>query len=452
VNNSVASPAGMPPGSRPVIGIVDDDPIMGESLVQRLQLEGYRASWWQSGEEALCHLPDAGCRVLVCDIRLPDLNGEQLFRRALPDLGATPVIFITAFGEVEQAVRLMRAGADDYVTKPFDVDVLLRKIAALCAREITAGNGNPGRETLSASAAMRRVETELLRVKDTASPVLLLGETGVGKEVAARQLHDASLRRALPFVVVSCATIPVDRAEREMFGHERGAIPGSRTAHLGLVEQADGGTLFLDEVSALPPPLQGKLLRLLEDGSYRRIGGTSGLVSDARIVSSSNTDLPSLVAEGRFRADLYYRLNAIELHIPPLRARREDIIPLSEHYLTQLARRAGHRVPTLTSAAKAALHGHTWPGNIRELRNRLERALGLADGAPQLQAQAIFPEQALHDPPGEHVASLAEARERVERLHIEEAIRQTGGEIAKAAVLLGISRTTLWEKMRRLGL
>ena len=292
-------------GSRPLIGIVDDDPIMGESLVQRLQLEGYRARWWQSGEEALGHLRDAGCRVLVCDIRLPDLDGEQLFRRALPDLGATPVIFITAFGEVEQAVRLMRAGADDYVTKPFDVEELLRKIAALCAREITAGNDGPGRATLSASAAMRRVESELLRVRDTARPVLLLGETGVGKEVAARQLHDESVRRGLPFVVVSCATLPVARAESEMFGHERGAVTGSRAARVGLVEQAGGGTLFLDEVSALPPPLQSKLLRLLEDGSYRRVGSTLELVSDARIVSSSNAELSALVADGRFRADLY---------------------------------------------------------------------------------------------------------------------------------------------------
>jgi DNA-binding NtrC family response regulator len=438
-------------GSRPLIGIVDDDPIMGESLVQRLQLEGYRASWWQSGEEALFHLRDAGCRVLVCDIRLPDLDGEQLFRRALPDLGATPVIFITAFGEVEQAVRLMRAGADDYVTKPFDVEELLRKIAALCAREITAGNGNPGRATLSASAAMRRIECELLRVRDNARPVLLLGETGVGKEVAARQLHDESVRGGLPFVVVNCATLPVDRAESEIFGHERGAVAGSRTARLGLVEQAGGGTLFLDEVSALPPPLQGKLLRLLEDGSYRRVGSTLELVSDARIVSSSNAELQALVADGRFRADLYYRLNAVELHIPPLRGRREDIVPLAEHYLAQFARSAGHRVPTLTAPARAALHDHNWPGNVRELRNRLERALGLSAGAPQLTAQVIFPEQALLDQPGERVARLAEARERAERLHIEEAIRQTGGEIAKAAVLLGISRTTLWEKMRRLG-
>ena len=171
---------------RPLIGIVDDDPIMGESLVQRLQLEGYHAIWWQSGEEALFHLPRTDCRVLVCDIRLPDLDGEQLFRRALSNLGATPVIFITAFGEIEQAVRLMQAGADDYVTKPFEIEVLLDKIAALCAREVVAGNGNPGRETLSASAAMRVVESELLRVTDTSSPVLLLGETGVGKEVAAR--------------------------------------------------------------------------------------------------------------------------------------------------------------------------------------------------------------------------------------------------------------------------
>jgi DNA-binding NtrC family response regulator len=453
VSASVPTAAGMSSaGPHPMIGIVDDDPIMGESLMQRLELEGYQAVWWQSGEEALSHLANAGCRVLVCDIRLPDLDGEQLFRRALPDLGATPVIFITAFGEVEQAVRLMQAGADDYVTKPFEIDVLLRKIAALCAREIAAGNGNPGREALSASAAMRGVEIELLRVAGTASPVLLLGETGVGKEVAARQLHNASGRRELPFVVVSCATIPVDRAESEMFGHERGGVRGSRTAHIGLVERAGGGTLFLDEVSALPPALQGKLLRLLEDGSYRRLGGTQEFVSDARIVSSSNADLPGLVESGSFRADLYYRLNVIELHIPPLRVRREDIIPLAEHYLAQFARGGSHRVPSLTPAARTALHEHSWPGNIRELRNRLERSFGVSGEAPQISVQAIFPERVLLDQPGERVASLAEVRERAERLHIEEAISQTKGEIAKAATLLGISRTTLWEKMRRLGL
>jgi DNA-binding NtrC family response regulator len=453
VNASVPTSAGMPSAEpRPIIGIVDDDPIMGESLVQRLQLEGYRAIWWQSGEEALTHLPGAGCRVVVCDIRLPDLDGEQLFRRALPDLGATPVIFITAFGEIEQAVRLMQAGADDYVTKPFKIEVLLDKIATLCAREVAAGNGNTGRETISASAAMRSVESELLRVTDTASSVLLLGQTGVGKEVAARQLHNASARRELPFIVVSCATIPVERAESEMFGHERGGVVGSRIAHVGLVEQAGGGTLFLDEVSALPPMLQGKLLRLLEDGSYRRIGGTQEIVSEARIVSSSNADLPALVHKGSFRADLYYRLNVIELHIPPLRARVDDIIPLAEHYLVQFARAVGHRVPSLAPGARAALRDHDWPGNVRELRNRLERALGLSAGAPQLSAQAIFPEQMLLDQPGERVTSLAEARERAERRHIEGAISQTNGEIAKAAVLLGISRTTLWEKMRRLGL
>jgi DNA-binding NtrC family response regulator len=439
-------------GLRPMIGVVDDDPIMGEALVQRLQLEGYRTRWWQSGEDALSHLPGVDCQVLVCDIRLPDLDGEQLFRRALPDLGATPVIFITAFGEVEQAVRLMQAGADDYVTKPFEIEVLLKKIATLCAREIVAGNGHPGRETLSASAAMRGVESELLRVRDAASPVLLLGETGVGKEVAARQLHNASIRGELPFVVVSCATIPVDRAESEMFGHERGGITGSRTARVGLIEQAGEGTLFLDEVSALPPSLQSKLLRLLEDGTYRRLGGTQELVSRARIVSSSNADLSGLVAAGNFRADLYYRLNMIELHIPPLRARRDDIVPLAEHYLAQLRRSVGERVPSLTPAAKAALRDHPWPGNIRELRNRLERALGMSAGAPHLSTHALFPEQVLLDRPGERVASLAEARERAERLHIEEAISQTNGEIAKAASLLGISRTTLWEKMRRLGL
>jgi DNA-binding NtrC family response regulator len=435
---------------RPMIGLVEDDPIMGESLMQRLELEGYRVRWWQTGEEALAYLREAACQVLVCDIRLPDLDGEQLFRRALPDLGVTPVIFITAFGEVEQAVRLMRAGADDYVTKPFEVDALLHKIGILCTREITAGNDMRGREALGSSAAMRSVESELQRVKDASTPVLLLGETGVGKEVAARQLHDASIRRELPFIIVSCATIPVERAESVVFGHERGAVTGSRSAQCGLVEQAGAGTLFLDEVSALPLPLQGKLLRLLEDGTYRKLGGAQELVSNARILSSSNANLPKLVAEGRFRADFYYRLNAIELQIPPLRERPEDIVPLADHIIAQTVRRTGGRIPTLMPAARAALCAHPWPGNIRELRNRLERALGLSGGAAQLSAQALFPEQTLLAAPESRIASLADARERAERLQIEEAIRQTGGEIGKAAALLGVSRTTLWDKMRRL--
>jgi DNA-binding NtrC family response regulator len=435
---------------RPVIGVVEDDPIMGESLMQRLELEGYHVRWWQTGEEALAQLRRTACQILVCDIRLPDLDGEQLFRRALPALGALPIIFITAYGEIEQAVRLMRAGADDYVTKPFEVEALLSKIAVLCSREVAAGNELRGREALGCSPAMRSVESELLRVKDASAPVLILGETGVGKEVAARQLHDASMRRELPYIVVSCATIPVERAESVMFGHERGAPAGSRGAHVGLVEQAGSGTLFLDEVSALPLALQGKFLRLLEDGTYRKLGGTKELVSNARIVSSSNADLPKLMAEGRFRSDLYFRLNAIELHIPPLRARPEDIVPLAEHIIAQIARRTEERIPSLTPSARAALRDHPWPGNIRELRNRLERALGLSGGASQLSAQALFPEHTLLVSPESRIASLADARDRAERLQIEEAIRQTGGELGKAAKLLGVSRTTLWEKMRRL--
>jgi transcriptional regulator with PAS, ATPase and Fis domain len=237
-----------------------------------------------------------------------------------------------------------------------------------------------------------------------------------------------------------------------MFGHERGGVASSRSGHPGLVEQAGGGTLFLDEVSALLPAAQGKFLRLLEDGTYRRLGGAQELVSTARIVSSSNADLPKLVAQGSFRADLYYRLNAVELHIPPLRARPEDLVPLAEHIIAQIARRTGERIPSLTSAARAALCDHPWPGNIRELRNRLERALSLSNSAAQLSAQALFPELTLLVSPESRIASLAEARERAERLQIEEALRQTAGEIGKAAILLGISRTTLWEKMRRLGI
>ncbi len=440
-----------PPAMRPMIGIVEDDPIMGESLLQRLQLEGYQAVWWRSAEEAIDQLGDTACRVLVCDIRLPDMDGEQFFRHVLRGLGATPIIFVTAFGEVEQAVRLMRAGADDYVTKPFAIELLLGKIAALCARAIAAGSDGPGRAALGTSPAMRSVEAELLRIKDAATPVLILGETGTGKEMAARQLHDASLRRDLPFVVVSCAAIPIDRAESEMFGHERG-VSGARGAHLGLVEQAGAGTLFLDDVSALPLPLQGKLLRLLEDGSYRRLGGDAVLISDARIISSSNADLQALIAAERFRADLYFRLNANELHIPPLRARPEDIVPLAQHFLAAFARRDGNRPPVLTPAAITALNVHAWPGNVRELRNRVERAFSLSAGMPQIMAETLFPEQSLRDAPADRVPSLAEAREQAERLHIEGTLRRTNGSLTKAAALLAVSRTTLWDKMRKLGL
>lgn len=452
MNGSPGTTTNRSNAARPMIGLIEDDPIMGESLTQRLELEGYRVKWWQTGESALTDLPGAACQVLLCDIRLPDLDGEQLFRRILPDLGATPVIFITAFGEVEQAVRLMRAGADDYVTKPFEVETMLQRIEALCSREITAGNDMRGRAALGCSTAMRRVESELQRVKDASTPVLLLGETGVGKEVAARQLHENSLRKGCPFVVVNCATIPVEHAESIMFGHEPADAAGTRHPHVGLVEQAEAGTLFLDEMSALPSPLQGKFLRLLEDGTYRRLGGTQEFTSNARIISSSNADLPKLVSEGAFRADLYYRLNVIELRIPPLRSRPEDILPLAEHIIAEIARRTSGRIPVLLPAARAALCEHRWPGNIRELRNRLERAIGLADGSAQLSAQALFPEQSLLTSPPNRIASLAEARERAERLQIEEALRQTEGELGKAANLLGVSRTTLWDKMRRLGI
>jgi DNA-binding NtrC family response regulator len=435
--------------SQPMIGIVDDDPIMGESLAQRLQLEGYRTKWWRTGEEALCNLRDTGCGVLVCDIRLPDLDGEQLFWRAVPDLGSTPVIFITAYGRVEQAVRLMRAGADDYITKPFEVGELLRKIADLCARGTTADNGSQDQGMLNTSPTKRAVEFKLLRVKDMDKPVLLLGETGVGKEIMARQMHDASARREMPFVVVNCATIPAGRMETEMFGHEGDAATGPSIARVGLVEQAKGGTLFLDEVSALPTLLQGKLLRLLEDGSYRKVGGAARMVSNARVVSSSTADLPTLVVEGCLRADLYYRLNVIAVHIPPLCARREEIVLLAEHYLAQIAHTAGRRVPLLTPAARIALREHGWPGNDRELRNRLERALGLSPNESRLQAQAIFPGQVLLDEPGKSAASSVEAREGTECLNVEETMRRTVGTIGKSAAILSLSRTNL-RRLRRL--
>ena len=431
------------------IAVVEDDPVMGGSLVQRLELEGYAPLWWQSGAQALDELCRCRPDLLVCDIRLPDLSGEALLERVLPELGATPVLFITAFGDIGQAVRLIRRGADDYLTKPFDIDDLLERIGRLLAQRSAAP---AGLATLGVSEAMRRIEALLRRVADIDSSVLLTGESGVGKEVAARFLHEVSGRAGAPFVAVNCAAIPSELMESELFGHERGAFTGAHARHEGYAERARDGILFLDEVGDLSAALQGKLLHLLQERRFFRLGGETALACRARVVCATNRDLEALVAAGRFREDAYYRINVIPVAIPPLRARADDILPLLRGYVRHFAEAFRRPVRGLTSAAEEAAFAHPWPGNVRELRNRAERAVALADQA-WLGPAELFPDCGGQTVPGgEPVVTLAAAREAAERRQIERALSQTGGQLAKAALLLGVSRTTLWEKMRRDGL
>lgn len=428
---------------KPRIGLVEDDPIMGESIAHRLDLEGYHVDWWQSGEVALravrAEVPD----LLICDIRLPDINGEALFERLIPDHPGLPVLFITGFAQVDQAVRLTRAGAADYVVKPFAIQDFLAKI------EVLTRQSRDQASPLGRSLPMRRIDELLRRVADIDSTVLFTGESGVGKEVAARYLHKLSQRAGSPFIAVNCAAIPRDLLESELFGHERGSFTGATARHHGYVERAAAGILFLDEIGELPLPLQSKLLRLLESRHFQRIGGESELISDARIVCATNADLRAAVMRGVFRQDLLFRMQVIEVAIPLLRERREDIEPMLDDYRMQFAAAFGRHIAGYTPSAMRVAMTHDWPGNARELRNRVERAVALADSA------WIAPEDLFPDIWGEAVAasdlsSLAAVREQVERQHIRNALDRAGGRVEEAARMIGVSRSTLFEKIRRL--
>jgi DNA-binding NtrC family response regulator len=425
------------------VGLVEDDLIMGESIAHRLDLEGYEVAWWKSGQAALAATRTASPNLMVCDIRLPDMNGESLFNRLVPHRPGLPFIFITGFAQVDQAVRLMRAGAADYVAKPFAMPDFLAKVTALLQRTSSKPH------ILGHSDAMGRIETTLGRIANIDSTVLLTGESGVGKEVAARFLHTRSNRSAKPFMAVNCAAIPADLLESELFGHERGAFTGANARHLGYVERAGDGFLFLDEIGELPLALQAKLLRLIEARRFQRLGGEAELTCGARIVCATNVDLDAAVRNGRFRADLLFRIRVIEAHIPPLRDRKDDIAPLLDLFRSQFATAFGRHVTGFQSDVIEAALLHNWPGNVRELRNRVERAIALAD-SPWIGCEHLFPDLVPQSIGPASFTSLASMREQVERQHIRSALDRTEGRVEEAAKLLGISRSTLFEKMRRL--
>ncbi|TKT82528.1 sigma-54 dependent transcriptional regulator [Aquamicrobium sp. LC103] len=426
--------------------IVEDDAILGGAITQRLKLEGFEVTWARSCAEAIAALKRRRPDFVLSDIVLPDGSGEELYRGAQPYLGDTPIMFATAFGEIDQAVRLVKAGADDYLTKPYDVDELVERIRArIATRTASPEEGVP--EGFALSPATEAIAEQLRRVADTDLPVLLTGETGTGKEVAARYLHDVSQRASRPFVAVNCGATPKDLLESQFFGHERGAFTGAAQAHIGFFEEAGEGTLFLDEIGELDTRLQTALLRVLQDGRFRPVGARGDKSFKGRIVAATNADLERMRAGQRFRDDLYYRLSVIEIAIPPLRERRDEILPIAVKLLGDIAARRGAPPRALAADAREALLGHDWPGNIRELRNRLERASVLASGR-SLTAGDIFPEAVLDAPRAE---TLADARERAERERIEKALALSGGRIGEAAKRLGISRTTLWKRRSRQG-
>jgi len=427
------------------IAILEDDPIMGESLCQRLSLEGHRVEWWTKGEDALRGLSGGmeAFDLVLCDIRLPDMNGEDVFRRSCRE-ASTPFLFMSGYGDIDQAVRLMRSGAVDYITKPFEMSALLDRISS--SLRSRPSDGNEG--VLGISPAMRGVEMMLRRYAVHPLPVLIQGETGTGKEVSARFLHQVSARPSSPFIAVNCAAIPSELLESELFGHEKGAFTGAHQLHRGYAERASDGILFLDEIGDMPLHLQAKMLRLMEDGRFHRLGSEVQIPFKARIVCATHHDIGS--DGSTFRKDLYFRLSALPVTLPPLRDRPEDILWLAQRFLEQIVEQRDTPVRGISALAEDAMLEHGWPGNARELRNRLERAAALSENVLLMPAD-LFPD-AKPSAAGPPVSTLADARDAAERRQIIRALSATDGQISQAARQLGVSRTTLWEKMTRFGI
>ncbi|GAB4258237.1 MAG: sigma-54 dependent transcriptional regulator [Deferrisomatales bacterium] len=448
--------------------IVDDEPNYCTVLAQLFEDEGYRALTATNPFAALECLAREPVDAVLSDLKMARMDGLALLGRIREDHPGVPVLVLTAYATVESALEAMRLGAFDYLTKPFRNEQLLLAVEkALAHRRLHVENEAlrrelrrlSGQEILGCSAAVRALTEQIAKIAPAPSAVLITGETGTGKELVARALHRVSPRAEGPMVTVNCAALPATLLESELFGHEKGAFTGASESKRGLLEMADGGTLFLDEIGDFPLRLQPKLLRVLEDKRFRRVGGTVELSTDVRVVAATNRDLPAMIEEGRFREDLYYRLNVVSLHVPPLRERREDISLLVLHFLRQAGPKLGRRVTRVDPETMRRLEGYPWPGNARELRNVIERGVLFCDG-DTLTLDCLPAALVECDAEGDPTIgldrfagrSLPEALEAVERELIHRALVRARGVQARAAEILGIRRSTLQYKLKKYGL
>lgn len=427
------------------ICLIEDDEIMGGALALRFELEGHPCDWFKTGKSALAALRKNYYGAVVSDILLPDINGEKLYASLLQE-GASlpPFVFMTGHGTVDQAVRLMKRGAVDYLIKPFEPDHLLNKLRELASCQET-GAIDP--DALGISPAMRVVEELLLKLAQSPATVLITGESGVGKERVASKLHWLrSQERERPFVAVNCGAFSESLLEAELFGYEKGAFTGAARTKRGLFEQANGGSLLLDEIGDMPMPMQLKLLRVLQERQVIRVGGEKALSVDFCLMAATHRDLRERVEKGLFREDLYYRINVIQLRVPPLRERREDILWLAGRFLDSPPENGVHKL--LSPSAERALLAHDWPGNVRELQHVLERARVLSDG-PLINPDMLFENQlaAPAQSPGD---TLGDYLAQHEKEYIHRALVAQSWQIQETATILGISRKNLWEKMKKL--
>lgn len=431
--------------------LIEDDMIMGESLVQLFRLEGFDVAWCRTARAGAAALDQQRFNVVVSDIRLPDQDGGDLFL----DLqsrhpGLPPFLFMTAFGSIDRAVELLKAGAADYVTKPFDVDVLVQKVRGLAE---SYGIGSDATDdALGISPVMRRIAESLPRLARHTEALLITGESGSGKEHVAKLFHRHAVGSSGDFIAVNCASIPESLMEAELFGYERGAFTGAVKAKRGYFEQADNGTLFLDEIGEMPLSMQAKLLRVIQDRRFIRLGGERPQRSSFRLVCATHRDLKAMVETGQFREDLYYRIHVIQLRIPPLRERTDDIRWFVRHFVEEFNRQHPDERRRLDPRTEQALVNYSWPGNVRELKHAVERACILSSG-PLLDVEAFFGENYDGYPAAQPVsASLADYLMACERDYLLMTLERHDQHMTHAAAALGITRKTLWEKLRRLGI
>jgi DNA-binding NtrC family response regulator len=435
--------------------IVEDDSLMRSFLSTVLREEGHQVEEASNAKEALSRLSQSEFDLVLSDLRMPGLSGLDLLQRGRKEYPETRWILITAYGSIESAVDAMKAGASDYLTKPLRSPEELRHVVRRVLREAEAetrisllseemASHAPPLEMIFLGDRMEQVQGMVREVAPTPATILIAGASGTGKELIARAIHRLSPRRDKPFIAVHCAALAENLLESELFGHERGAFTGAISGRKGRFELADGGTVFLDEVGEISPLIQVKLLRVLQERAFERVGGTKLISVDVRVISATNRDLKADVSTGRFRSDLFYRLNVFPVALPTLAERREAILPLAGYFLKKFATSFGKKVTGFTAAAEFALLGYPWPGNIRELQNVIERAVILSDeqiNLPHLNLDA-------HDTVAEKKGLLWQG----EREIIEKTLAEVGGNRKMAAEILGISLRTLQYRIKEYGI
>lgn len=442
--------------------VVDDEPAMCEMIATTMIKHGYEVEWRTSGEDAFRMLQDRDFDVVVTDLKLKGSSGLELCERISENFPDISVVVITAFGSMETAVAAIRVGAYDFITKPMDMDSfrltidravqhrrLSREVKRL--RQVVSETQHAG-DLIGSSPAVKKVQDMIDRVCNSETTILITGESGTGKELVARALHHRSIRANGPFVAINCAAMPPQLLESELFGHVRGAFTDAKMSRQGLFVQASGGTLFLDEIGEMPLEMQAKLLRVLQDRKVRPVGSNTEVAFDTRIIAATNRDLESDVEDNRFREDLYYRINVVRIHVPPLRSRGNDILMLAQQTLSRITARTNRQITGISSNAAQKLLEYDWPGNVRELENCLERAIALTH----------FEEITVEDLPerirnyqstqlvigGDNPEELPTLQD-FERRYIRRVLKAVGGNKTQAATVLGLDRRTLYRKLDR---